>query len=77
MIQTYEIDGKSITASEAWDIYVGEQTPREFMENSAGESVFRATGEYIDSAENCADLDDESKNNLWRALEAYADDTEA
>ena len=71
MMKTYEIDGKSITASEAWGTYVGDQTPCEFMENSWTRGADMAVSAHIHDHKFFCEMDKESRVQAHWALVAY------
>ncbi len=63
----------NLTPSTAWDIYVGEQSPTEFM---AGHTdIGDATTEYVEGAQNCEDLTHGEQFDLGYLLERYIEAT--
>ena len=64
---------------DAWDIYVGEQTPADFLagyphEGGPGDdevAAYAACRDYVNGSPLCAGLDRDARNDLCDKLYAY------
>lgn len=70
---------RRLEPSEAWDIYVGGQTPEDFLtdyphEGKPGDdqiACYAACRDYVSDSPLCADLDTDARNELCDHLYAY------
>jgi hypothetical protein len=64
-----------LTPGEAWDIYVGDQSPEEFLLRSIAAGaldVGEALAYYVEEAPMCADLDEKARDTLFVRLNDHA-----
>lgn len=70
---------RQLDPSDAWDIYVGEQTADDFLtdyphEGSPGDdevACYAACRDYVKGSPLCADLDTDARNELCDRLYTY------
>lgn len=70
-----EYQMRLLTPGEAWDIYVGDQSPDEFLLRGIGAGALdldEAISTYVDEAPMCEGLTEMTRTELFGKLHAHA-----